>query len=78
MRSWSHASVGAAVGAVAAVAPDVLLLAFAWRGTWLPESHPLVRAHRFMHSPAAVPVVIGLGWASHVVTDRFSSHRTAP
>lgn len=74
MRSWSHAAVGAA----AAVAPDVLLLAFAWRRTWLPETHPLVRAHRFLHSPASIPVVLAVGWATHVITDRYSRHRTGP
>lgn len=78
MMAWSHALVGAVAGAAAAVAPDVLLLAFAWRSEWLPETHPLVRAHRFLHSPASVPVVLAIGWATHVITDRFSSHRQKP
>lgn len=72
MRSPAHALLGAAV----AVAPDAALALFGWRRAWLPESHPLVVAHRWLHSPAAVPVVAAAAWASHLVADRLSSHRT--
>jgi hypothetical protein len=72
VRTPAHLLLGAAAGA----APDVLLLAFGWRRTWLPESHPLVRAHRFLHSPAGLVVPLLLGWGSHVVADRYSTHRT--
>lgn len=69
MRTPAHLLLGAAVAA----APDVMLLAYGWRRTWLPDSHPLVRAHRFLHSPAAV---VAAAWASHVIADRYSTHRT--
>lgn len=68
----------AMLGAVVAVLPDVVLIAFAWRRDWLPESNRLVRAHRFLHSPASLPLVVGLAWASHLVADRYSVHRTGP
>lgn len=67
-----------AVGALAAAAPDIALALFGWRKTWLPETHPLVRAHRFMHSPKALPVVLAVGWVTHLVTDHYSKHRTGP
>ncbi len=66
------------VGAVAAAAPDIVLAAFGWRRTWLPEHHPLVRAHRALHSPAGLVVPLTIGWASHLVADRYSTHRTGP
>lgn len=65
-----------ALGAVVAAAPDLVLFTFGWRRTWLPETHPLVRAHRALHSPASIPVIVGLAWASHVVSDHYSRHRT--
>ena len=71
MQSWKHAL----AGATAAVAPDVLLLAFAWRRDWVPESHPAVRLHRFIHSPQGLVVVLVAGWASHIVMDWWSTHR---
>lgn len=74
MRTPEHM----AIGAITAALPDMMLAAFGWRKTWLPESHFLVRAHRFLHSPASIPVVIGLAWASHLVADKFSPHRTGP
>lgn len=64
------------LGAVVAAAPDIVLAAYGWRHRWLPASHPLVRAHRFLHSPASVPLVVGAAWASHLIADRFSTHRT--
>jgi hypothetical protein len=74
MNSGRHALLGAAAG----VLPDAALALFGWRKRWLPETHPLVVAHRFLHSPASLPVVVGLAWASHLVADRCSTHRTAP
>lgn len=74
-----HAAIGAAAGAVAACAPDLVLLTFAWRRVWLPPTHPLVRIHRFLHDPWYVlPVAISVGWASHVIADKFSRHREGP
>jgi hypothetical protein len=67
-----------AVGAVAAALPDVVLFAFAWRRDWLPEGHPLVRAHRFLHTPRGIIVPFAIAWASHLVTDKYSEHRQAP
>lgn len=72
MRTPAHVALGAAVAA----APDALLLLFGWRRKWLPETHPLVRAHRWLHSPASVPWVAAAAWASHLVADRYSTHRT--
>lgn len=67
-----------AVGAFAAALPDVMLALFGWRRAWLPETHPLVRAHRWLHSPAGLIVPITAGWVSHLVADRYSAHRTGP
>jgi hypothetical protein len=72
VKTPAHMALGAAVAA----APDVALLAFGWRRRWLPDGHPLVRAHRFLHSPAAVPLIAAAAWASHLVADRYSTHRT--
>ena len=66
-----------ALGAVVGVLPDLLLLAFGWRRLWLPPTHPLVRAHRWLHTNS-VPLVIVLAWASHLWLDRHSAHRTGP
>lgn len=66
------------IGAAAAAAPDMVLALYGWRRTWLPETHPLVRAHRFLHSPAGVVVPLTAGWVSHLIADRFSAHRTGP
>lgn len=71
MSPVRHALLGAAV----AVAPDAMLVLFGWRREWLPETHPLVRAHRFLHSPAGI---VAAAWASHVIADRFSPHREGP
>lgn len=72
MKTPAHLLLGAAVAA----APDVMLLAYGWRRRWLPPSHPLVRAHAWLHSPSSVPAVAVLAWSSHLVADRLSSHRT--
>lgn len=74
MRTPSHVAIGAVVGAL----PDVMLLAFGWRKEWLPETHPLVRAHRVLHDPRMIPVIVGLAWASHIIADHYSPHRTGP
>lgn len=74
MTSGRHALLGAAV----AVAPDAALALFGWRKRWLPPSHPLVRAHRALHSTASLPLVVGLAWGSHLLADRCSTHRTEP
>lgn len=64
------------VGAVAAALPDLVLFTFGWRKKWLPETHPLVKAHRFLHSPAGIVVPITIGWITHLIADRYSTHRT--
>ena len=71
MKAWEHAAIGAAV----AVAPDVALALFGWRRRCLGADHPLVRAHKALHSPLAVLGVIGAAYASHVLLDRLSAHR---
>lgn len=79
MKSQHHALLGAAVGAVAALLPDAALYCFGWRRDWLPGSHPLVRAHRVLHSPWSVVAAAAVaGWASHVVADRYSQHSAPP
>jgi hypothetical protein len=79
MNGRRHAALGAVIGAAAAVAPDLALATFGWRRTWLPEEHPLVRAHRLLHDPRyVVPVAVALAWASHVIADHYSEHRTGP
>lgn len=69
------------VGAMVAAAPDVMLAGFGWRRAYIPPSHPLVRAHRWLHSPASVPaaaavgaVVFAAAWWSHLAVDRVSPH----
>lgn len=74
MRTPEHMAIGAVVAAL----PDITLALFGWRKEWLPQSHPLVRAHRFLHSPASIPLIVGLAWTSHLVADWFSPHRTGP
>lgn len=74
MRAHEHV----VVGAVAALLPDVALWAFGWRRRWLPEGHPLVRAHRLLHGPAGLGLAVVLGWVSHVVADHYSTHRAGP
>jgi hypothetical protein len=74
MRTPSHMVIGAVVGAL----PDVMLVTFAWRKKWMPESNALVKAHRLLHDPRVIPVVVGLAWASHLLADYYSPHRTGP
>ena len=65
-------------GALYGTLPDLLLLSFGWRRRWLPESHPLVRAHRFLHGPGGLVLVAILAYASHLIIDRRSTHREVP
>ncbi len=74
MKTYQHAI----IGAVVAAAPDLVLLTFGWRKQWLPEAHSLVRAHRFLHSPWSLLLIIPLAWMSHVIVDQHSTHRTRP
>lgn len=74
MKSHQHAL----IGAVAAMTPDIFLAFFGWRKKWLPEDHPLVKAHRFLHSPTGLVWIITLAVASHIVVDWFSKHRSGP
>jgi hypothetical protein len=66
------------VGAAAAALPDIVLMSYGWRKDWLPEDHPLVRAHRFLHSPPGIIVPFTIGWTSHLIADRYSAHRVKP
>ncbi len=74
MKAREHAMIGAA----AAVAPDIFLALFGWRQDWLPKQHPLVRAHRFLHSPQGLVAIWLMGWSTHVIIDWFSPHRSYP
>jgi len=74
MKPWVHAIAGAFAG----LAPDVFLSLYGWRKTWLAPDHPLVRTHRFLHSPQGIVVPLLVGWTSHLVLDRLSAHRTGP
>jgi hypothetical protein len=65
-------------GAVAALLPDVLLLGIRWRKKWLPRTHPLVRAHAAIHGPAGFGISVALGFASHLILDRYTRHDLAP
>ncbi len=78
MTSEKHALIGAAIGAVAAVAPDAALATFAWRHDWVPETHPMVRLHRLLHSPHGLIVAALVAWASHIVVDWHSPHNQEP
>lgn len=71
-----HKHIIAAV--VGGVAPDVMLLFFGWRKVWLPESHPLVKLHRLLHSPRGLVLAWLIGWTTHVVADWLSPHRENP
>lgn len=71
MQWHRHALLGAGV----ALLPDLALVFFGWRRTWLPESHPLVRLHRFWHSPQGLVWLICAAIASHIAVDWVSPHR---
>jgi hypothetical protein len=74
----ASAKTHAVVGAGVALLPDVMLLAFGWRRSWLLESHPLVRTHRWLHSPSGLITVALLAYGSHLLIDRHSRHREGP
>jgi len=66
-----------AVAAVVAALPDVMLL-FVIRREWLPRDHIVIRAHAFLHqSPWGFVLAACLGWSSHLVADRLTSHNLA-
>ena len=71
MSTTKHMVIGAAIAA----APDLALFAFGWRRTWLKDTHPLVRTHRWLHSPSGAMLVAILAYGSHLVADSFSNHR---
>lgn len=70
----ANSLVHAAIGATVAVLPDIALFAFGWRKDILPESHKLVKVHRFIHSSKGLLFVVCLAWASHVVVDWLTPH----
>lgn len=72
MKAPAHA----ALGALAGVIPDALLLTYGWRRRWLADEHWLVRAHLWLHSPAGTALAAGVAYASHLWADRRSTHRT--
>lgn len=82
MPSVAHALIGAVIGAVYAVLPDVVLATFYGRAQWLAETSPLVRAHRYLHSAEGMWLMLAViacsAYASHVVIDWYSAHRTHP
>lgn len=74
MRTVPHIVAGAVVAAL----PDLMLL-FVIRREWLPRDHWAIRGHAFLHqSPWGFVLAACLGWASHLVTDRFTRHNLAP
>ena len=67
------------VGALAGALPDICLVAVIHQRTWLPPTHPVIRAHRWLHtSPWSLTVPAVLGWGSHLILDRYTRHNTAP
>ena len=67
------------VGALAGALPDIALVAVIHQRTWLPPSHPVIRAHRWLHtSPWSLVLAAVLGWGSHLVLDRFTRHQVLP
>jgi hypothetical protein len=74
MRTVPHMATAAVVAAL----PDAALL-LAVRRAWLPRDHPVIRAHAWLHqSPWGFVIAACLGWASHLVADRFSRHTIEP
>jgi hypothetical protein len=63
--------------AVAAVPDAALLLAV--RRRWLPRDHPVIRVHAWLHqSPWGFVLAACLGWASHLIADRLTTHNVSP
>jgi len=67
----------AAIGAAAALLPDVALATFAWQRNWVPESDIRVKAHRFLHSTKGLIWLVSVAAASHIVADWLSPHRSS-
>lgn len=63
------------VGGTAALLPDFVLAWFVLRKEWLPESHILVRIHRFLHSPQGWLAFAFIGLTTHYIMDWISPHR---
>lgn len=61
-----------------AVIPDVFLVLFGWRKQWLPETHVLVKCHRFLHSPHGLVFFFVMGAVSHILIDWLTPHNTPP
>lgn len=72
MKPWSHFILGGLVSTL----PDVPLLLYGWRKDWVPETHPLVRLTRFLHTWKGLLLILGLAYVSHLLADAFSSHNT--
>ena len=73
MRIVGHAVIGAVLG----TAPDIALATFYSKEEWLPEGHPKVRLHRFLHHPVkSILFIVVLAWASHVLVDQVTPHRS--
>jgi hypothetical protein len=65
-------------GAVVAALPDAALL-LVIRRAWLPRDHWVIRLHAWLHqSPWGFVLAAVLGWASHLVADRYTTHNVAP
>ena len=65
MKTHQHIAVGVAASAL----PDAVLFLYGWRRTWLPDTHPLVRVHRFIHSRTGLVAVWLICWSLHIVID---------
>jgi divalent metal cation (Fe/Co/Zn/Cd) transporter len=64
--------------AVVAAVPDIALV-FAVRRRWLDREHPVIRAHAWLHqSPWGFVVAACLGWGSHLIADRLTTHNVRP
>jgi len=74
MRTVPHIIVGGLLAAL----PDAALL-LAVKREWLPQEHPIIRAHHWLHQSPWGYVLAGLiGWGSHMVADRYTMHNIAP
>lgn len=62
------------VGGLAGLLPDIALVLFGWRKTWVPESDPLVRTHRALHTWHMALWVVVLGIVSHIALDKVTRH----
>lgn len=71
MKLHKHLVLGAGVGAIASILPDVVLSLYRWRGELHPQ-HPLAVLHRFAHSWNGLLFVVVLSYAAHLVADWFT------